>query len=607
MADGMSEQTPRAGVRARTRARARRAAVLLGLLGGLGAAAAGCSSTIDHGLAVTVPLTYRDGILFAAGSIQPTLNEACGTTPVDDPPQGSGAPRILIDTAAPITSFTTPMGGDEERPQPFVHGQIALQSAEAAGSPTRFLLCDVPVVRTGVPVSSYSLSFAGKDSGSLGGVLGGDLLLRYAMGLRFRDGAGAGAELTLGRSDIATSCQVDDAVLPFKPLGGELAVRVSDTVLTYPASRVTVSACVEPLADPLASAQASPMAQRTACLTPDLSAYDRALQDLTTRLDALAQMPGSDAERERLVSWQAALGTIKPGGSCDVTGLPVQGAAIGDVVEHYGLRAAPYLASGVDMRLILSTAVPGLILSRTACRNLTNSASRCGDCPGQEVELALPGLHSATLDQPATRERACRVPLGDQEHAALVLVARQRHLSPCDELARSRRQRYALPQLEGRRTPETDCRADACLVNKLRDPLQSAQRCGYTGPDPELACDDHRSAVAAYVELGGPNEQGQIDTLDALVVPDSSPLLQSVNADLRNTAPQVDGVLGVAVLSRLTTTVDYPQNRLALSCRCEAGHTCRTYRGVTYRAADLCSVADSLIIPPAYGRSACRL
>ncbi|MFO0573957.1 MAG: hypothetical protein U1A78_08170 [Polyangia bacterium] len=597
MADGLSEQIPRA--------RARRAA-LLGLLGGLWAS--GCSPTVDHSLAVTVPLSYRDGILFAAGSIQPTLNEACGEAPVADPPQGSGAPKILIDTATPITSFTTPMGGDEERPQPFVHGQIALTSAEAAGSPTRFLLCDVPVVRTGVPVSGYSLSFAGKDSGALGGVLGGDLLLRYALGLRFLDAAaGGGAELTLGRSDIATSCQVDDAVLPFKLLGGELAVRVSDTVLTYPASRVTVGACVEPLADPLASAQASPMAQRTACLTPDQTAYDAAQKDLAARLDALAQMPGSDAERERLVGWQAALATIRPGGSCDVTGLPVQAAAIGDLVDHYGLRAAPYRASGVDMRLILSTAVPGLILSRTACRNLTNSASRCGDCPGQEVELALPGLNSAAGEKPASRERACRVPLGDQEHAALVLVARQRHLSPCDELARSRRQRYALPQLEGRRTPESDCRADACLDNKLRDPLQAAQRCGYTGPDPELACDDHRSAVAAFVELGGPSEQGQIDTLDALVVPDSSPLLQSVNADIRNTASQVDGVLGVAVLSRLTTTVDYPQNRLVLSCRCEAGHTCRTYRGVTYRAADLCSVADSLIIPPAYARSACRL
>ena len=198
MADGLSEQTPRA--RARRSGAGRLGLLGLGLLGGLGAA--GCSPPVDHSLAVTVPLTYRDGILYASGAIQPTLNESCGVTPVDDPPQGSGAPKILIDTATPITSFTTPMGGDEERPQPFVHGQIALTSAEAAGSPTRFLLCDVPVVRTGVPVSTYSLSFAGKDSGALGGVLGGDLLLRYALGLRFRDaglpqdgqGGGAGAQ-----------------------------------------------------------------------------------------------------------------------------------------------------------------------------------------------------------------------------------------------------------------------------------------------------------------------------------------------------------------------------------------------------------------------------
>ena len=357
---------------------------------------------------------------------------------------------------------------------------------------------------------------------------------------------------------------------------------------------------------PLAGALASPAAQRTSCLDPDATRYTAALADIKSRLDALSQVPGADAERERLLSWQGALAALQPGGSCEITSFTGIGPAIGDVVEHYGLHAPSYKQSGADLRLVLSTAVPGLILSQTACRRLTDGATRCGACPGQEVELALPGLNAAVGDQPATRERGCRVSLGDAEHSALVLVAKLRHLSPCQELARSRRQRYSLPQLDGRRTPESDCQADACLINLLRDPQQASQRCGYTGPDAELACDDHRSPVAAYVELGGPDDSGQLDQLEAVVVPDSSPLLQSVNADVRNTVPQIDGVLGVGVLERLSTTVDYPQNRLALSCRCQAGRTCRTYRGVTYRAADLCSVADSLIIPPAYARSACR-
>jgi hypothetical protein len=550
---------------------------------------AACSQTGNNGIGVTVPLVYKDQLLYAAGSIDPTLRPPCTVAEAGEEPAGSGSERLLIDMGASITAFATAGAAGPLRPQPFGNGQVWLRSAEGSGI-TRFLLCDAPVVRTGEAAEHYVLSYAGRDTGPLGGVMGGDLLVRYSVGLRFRDG---GADLLLGRSDIATSCQLDDAVLPFKAIGGELAVRVSDTVLTYPASRVTVGACVEPHADPLSGAAA----KRTPCLTRDPARYADALGDILARRAAL--VPGSasyDSDLERLRSWEAVVKSLADPTMCRPELFPDLGAAIGDVVDAYRLHEPPYRATdsesedrrerGVDMRFAISTAVPELILSQSACRRLLGGEARCGGCPGQEVELALPGLNPIAPDAGGVlklmSERGCRLKLGGPDRAAMVLVAKQRYLSPCGELQRSRRQRYALPQQDGRRTPENDCQAEACLVNSLRDTQNADRRCGYTGPDADLACDDHRAPVAATVEIGGPGDEyagppALPDTLDALVVPDSAPVLQAANADVRDSSPRIDGILGVAVLARLTSTIDYPQGRLVLSCRCERGHTCRAY------------------------------
>lgn len=607
----MREATQRQARGERGAARRRGALLWLGLgLGLLG----GCSEGANPGIGVAVPLVYKDKLLYAAGSIDPTLRTPCTTDAAEDAPEGSGSPRLLIDMAASISAFAT---AGAQRPQPYGNGQIWLRSSEAGGA-TRFLLCDAPVVRTGEIAERYLLSYDGKSTGPLGGVMGGDLLVRYSVGLRFRDG---GADLLLGRSDIATSCQLDDAVLPFKPIGGELAVRVSDTVLTYPASRVTVAACLEPQPDPLTGAAA----RRATCLTRDPARYAAAINDVLSKRGAL--VPGSssyDSELERLQSWESVLKQLSDPGICRPEQFPDLGAAIGDVVEAYRLREAPYRArdseftdryeQGVSMRLAISTAVPDLILSQTACSRLSGGAARCTSCPGQEVELAMPGLNPIEQGEGGlftpTSERGCRIRLGSAERAALVLVAKQRYLSPCGELSRSRRQRYALPKQDGS-TLENKCHAEACLANLLRDAQRAAQRCGYTGPDADLACDDHRAPVAASVELGGPGDEwtgppDPSDTIEALVIPDTAKVLQSVNDDVRDASARVDGILGVAVLARLTSTIDYPQGRLVLSCRCEGGHACRAYRGVTHRASDLCTLADNLVIPPGYARSFCR-
>lgn len=607
------------------RTKARAAGLIAGIVGlglGLGSGLglgllSGCSDGPSSGIGVTVPLVYKDKLLYAAGSIDPTLRTPCTIDESEDTPAGSGSPRLLIDMAASISAFATAGAAGELRPQPFGNGQVWLRSAEAGGA-TRFLLCDAPVVRTGEAAERYLLTYDGKSTGPLGGVMGGDLLVRYSVGLSFRDG---GADLLLGRSDIATGCQLDDAVFPFKSIGGELAVRVSDTVLTYPASRVTVGACVEPQADPLTGAAG----RRAACLTRDPARYAAAINDVLTKRGEL--VPGSasyDSELERLVKWESVLRQISDPATCRPESFSDLGAAIGDVVEAYRLREAPYRArdlefmdryeQGVSMRFAFSTAVPDLILSQTACSRLSGGKARCTSCPGQEVELAMPGLNPIEQEEGGTfrptSERGCRIKLGSAERAALVLVAKQRYLSPCGELSRSRRQRFALPQQDGSTLPNL-CHAEACLANLLRDPQRAEQRCGYTGPDADLACDDHRAPVSAHVELGGPGDQfkdmvDQPDTVEALVMPDTAKILSSVNQDVRDAAARVDGILGVAVLARLTSTFDYPQGRMALSCRCEGGHTCRAYRTVTHRASDLCTLAESLVIPSGYARTFCR-
>jgi hypothetical protein len=98
------------------------------------------------------------------------------------------------------------------------------------------------------------------------------------------------------------------------------------------------------------------------------------------------------------------------------------------------------------------------------------------------------------------------------------------------------------------------------------------------------------------------------DLIEALVVPDTARILQSVNADIRSDGAQIDGVIGLSVLTRLATTIDYPQTRVALSCRCgdTVGHMCRAYRGATYNPADSCSQDTILQIPTNYGRVFCR-
>src|SRR5207253_7256483 len=92
----------------------------------------------------------------------------------------------------------------------------------------------------------------------------------------------------------------------------------------------------------------------------------------------------------------------------------------------------------------------------------------------------------------------------------------------------------------------------------------------------------------------------------AWVIPDAADILQAINNDLRTTSAQVDGIIGVSLLSRLQVEIDSPGSRVIAHCRCESDpSTCRTYRRFTTRSIDDCTrsgdlcIKDRGLVPPA--------
>lgn len=573
----------------------KRRVLTLGL--GIGLLSACTESTETLPLA-PIPLVWKDKLLYAVGDIQPTLDSRCTAEPEENPPFGSGSQSLLFDTGTPLTALVP---SQSESARQFPHGQISLSAARSDGSAagTQFLRCDIPVVRSGQTVQDFRLRWADQPLLPLGGVIGGDQLSHFALSLHFSGSPATGesASLLLSRGDIATWCRIDRAVIPFKAVGGELAVELGDTVTTYPASRVTVGACIEPLANPLAEGT------MTACV--NMTRVRDVLTQIQNQLIQLNQATPRDDDRiGRLLSYQQLLLGIATDGQC----ASASETLMGDLADEFGLRDSAYTVSGTNMRFLVSTALPELVLTETACRRLTGKPCTCAE--KDQVQLALPGLNSTRNEDGSYTEKpdaACRISLGDTFHAALAIVAKQRQLSPCDELARSRRQRYALRPATSADVPQEQCLRNLCIRNLGRDPALLNRRCGYTGLDSDLACNDRLSPVASWIELGGPSPSGTTDTLSALVVSDAAAMIQSANADIRNLSAQIDGIIGVSVLRRMSSTIDYPQARLELSCRCgDMSTACHAYRAVTYYTADSCVDRDELVIPDNLGSTACQ-
>jgi hypothetical protein len=421
---------------------------------------------------------------------------------------------MLVDSASPLTAFSD--GSNAVRA---TRGTLRLYGADPdVGEVPRLELPDVQLLVT--PLGGTGLDV----SSPVSGVLGGDNLRRFVVGLSYQPPAiQLTDQLVLDDCDVSERC---GTVLPFSLAGGHQAIDIGENVYSYPASYVLLDACLEPAIDPL---------------EPGLVCTDRGcLADCPTELGT-AQNKCFDSCRQRRMDC---------GGSChdcdDVCGSLSSAECLQCVAD-----AERYLPHGIGVRLAVATGFPGLALTAAAYDRLRGRGSAAALLGASAHQLFTPDqpLSSAgigvALDQLGIPASGDHDPAG---RAALALVGRNGYFGACEELARSRRLRLP-PELQ----------AASCLRSPARDPNDTLYA-ACIAQDSSGYCDDRNdnAHTAPYVELAGP--------LPIIIVPDTFSLLQDINADARPDTATVEGVIGTELLRRLQTTVDYPGGRLIATC-----------------------------------------
>lgn len=403
---------------------------------------------------------------------------------------------LLVDTGTVLTahSVATPNGAR------MVHTKLRLYDAPAddVSAVPRALFDDVRVLET--PLGAAGIAGADLDLSS-GGILGGDQLRRFSLELHY----GTAASIALMPEETACSCMLADAcrvVMPFRLAGGGV-LALGNEIYEYPATRVTIDACLEPVTDPLP--------RGVECLDGD-----------------------------------------------------------GRLACGYSQDGAP----GVDVKLLVSTGFSGVLLGASAYDRLCTQGERFhAACPQDDgappwharlcryptaselltsaelVELRFPGLAEPVLAAPVT--------LGDDQAvvplASMVLVGREKLLSACGEMARSRRLRAAPPG-------PGDCGSN----NRPPPPTCLQVVAGDVCGSPNH-CNDRNQHAAGMIELDQP--------MIVYIVPDAAPVLQEINFDVRPALADVEGVVGSELLARLEARIDYPKQRVIAHCGCAPGCT----------------------------------
>ena len=470
-----------------------RAAVRSCALSALAILAGGCTETHTSVLPYPIPLQLSGdgGGLVAMASIG-----------------DGGVPfAVAVDTGTILTTFDD--GSGDVRA---LTSDLTMYGIDAAGSAIpRVTISDVQLFEG--PLGSLGV---GAASLRMGGIIAGDNLSRFAVGFDYR---GAAPTMTLTEKltacdcELAPACNRTDAcyaVLPFTLAGGQdttlqgqTRIVIGQNQYSYPATRVLLDACLEPLPDP--------------------------------------------------VTTQAC---VLPGGTCP--GNPA------------------YVPSGLDVQLAVASAFPGVALSANAYDRLRGAGAAEALLAGPLTTLHLvdPNDEGATgagvQVAVASLGRVPSTATGDAGASPLALVSgKEPFFGPCASLARSRRIRRAYIA----ETPEDgvfeekhhgQCAGEHCCLIDLSRPCLGA------GGDYALQCkastnnantcndSSADTPAAAVVELKSP--------LPIYVMPDVTPLLVGLNADVRPTVATVDGVIGTAVLSQLVATVDYPGSRFIAQC-----------------------------------------
>jgi hypothetical protein len=204
----------------------------------LALALAGCATppTLVSESPIPVGLTTGSGGLYAFGQL---IDQA-----------GTSAPfPLLVDTGTILTTHAVPAPASAA----VLRRQIRLLAVTPGGATgaARADFYDVPILDT--PLASAGTAGAQFDL-SGGAILGGDLLQRFSLALDY--GAG-GPAVSLLPADLDCSCAVADscrATFPFTLAGGG-TLTLGSEVISYPPTRVTLDACLEPYPDPLAANQ----------------------------------------------------------------------------------------------------------------------------------------------------------------------------------------------------------------------------------------------------------------------------------------------------------------------------------------------------------------
>lgn len=199
-------------------------------------------------------------------------------------------------------------------------------------------------------------------------------------------------------------------------------------------------------------------------------------------------------------------------------------AAATDPVETCLRGESDVRTSGENMLLAIGTGEGPLILAQSAWERL---AARLGLAPdaGSPGELFTPFFSPPADNLPAARFVSL------PRLALFQGTTDSSWMGPCSELARARRIEWVLAnQANG-----------SCF-----------QPCDVSGDKPH--------ATRPYLELAGP--------LVAAIVPDTSDLIRSLNADV-SAKPHIDGIVGAATLAGTRLRIDYratPQGRAIANC-----------------------------------------
>lgn len=418
---------------------------------------------------------------------------------------GTSAPfPVAVDTGTILTTYDDGTGRTSAR-----NGDLTMYGIDAGGAAIpRLSITNVALFQA--PLGHYGV---GGDAVPVGGVIGGDNLSRFAVGLDYRGAAPAMtlvSTLTQCSCALAPSCTAQDAcyaVLPFSLAGGQdtglqgqTRIALGNDQYSYPPTRVLLAACAEPLPDP--------------------------------------------------VTTQAC---VLPGDSCP--GNPA------------------YVPSGVDMQFAVATGFPGVALSANAYDRLRGAGAARALLAGPTTTLHLVDLSdegaSAGGVQAALTTIGRAPAAGDGGASALAFVStNHRFYGPCGLVAQSRRIRRAYIAA----TPADDAAEAAagykicsgehcCLLDPNNCPGRGSdyiQQCQSTINS--NVCNDASSdtPVPAVLELKTP--------MPVYVLDDLTPLFVGLNADVRPNVATVDGVIGTAALSRVVSTIDYPGGRFIAQC-----------------------------------------